>query len=81
MEERGLAGKIRLVEMNPPDMASALTSGALDAYFVGEPFAAQTVISEDAEVVNYVESLWPGFICNLVLATRSWIDAHPSCCS
>jgi len=76
--EKGLGGKINVVEMNPPDMASALTSGALDAYFVGEPFAAQTVLSGDADVVEYVESLWPGFICNLVLVKSSWIDAYPS---
>ena len=78
IEEKGLGGKISVVEMNPPDMASALTSGALDAYFVGEPFAAQTLLSGDADVVDYVESLWPGFICNLVLMKSSWIDAYPS---
>jgi NitT/TauT family transport system substrate-binding protein len=78
IEENGLEGKIRVVEMNPPDMASALTSGALDAYFVGEPFAAQTVISGDADVVAYVESLWPNFICNLVLVKNSWLQCSPS---
>ena len=78
MEEKGLGGKIRVVEMNPPDMASALTSGALDAYFVGEPFTAQTVLSGDADVVEYVENLWPGFICNLALAKSSWINANPT---
>ncbi len=78
IEEKGLGGKIRVVEMNPPDMASALTSGALDAYFVGEPFAAQTVLSGDAEVVAYVESLWPNFICNLVLVKNSWLEANPA---
>ena len=58
MEARGLSKSINIVEMNPPDMASALSSGVLDAYFVGEPFAAQTVIlSGDAQVVNYVEDL------------------------
>ncbi|MGD9308583.1 MAG: ABC transporter substrate-binding protein [Desulfosarcina sp.] len=78
IEEKGLEGKIRVVEMNPPDMASALTSGVLDAYFVGEPFAAQTVISNDADVVAYVESSWPNFICNLILAKHSWLEAKPS---
>lgn len=78
IEGKGLGGKIRVVEMNPPDMASALTSGALDAYFVGEPFAAQTVLSGDADVVAYAESLWPDFICNLVLVKNSWLDANPS---
>ncbi|MGA6924733.1 MAG: ABC transporter substrate-binding protein [Desulfosarcina sp.] len=78
INEKGLGGRIRVVEMNPPDMASALTTGALDAYFVGEPFAAQTVLSADADVVAYVESFWPGFICNLVLVKNSWIKAQPT---
>lgn len=76
LEKRGLERNIRVVEMNPPDMASALTSGALDAYFVGEPFAAQTVLSSDANVVAYVESEWPGFICNLVLVRGGWLENH-----
>lgn len=76
IEEKGLEGKIRVVEMNPPDMAAALTSGALDAYFVGEPFAAQTVLSGDANVVAYVESLWPNFICNLILVENKWLAAN-----
>lgn len=78
LTEKGLKGRIHIVEMNPPDMASALSAGALDAYFVGEPFAAQTVLSGDAEVVDYVESVWPNFICNLVLVKNSWIAEHPS---
>jgi NitT/TauT family transport system substrate-binding protein len=78
MEEKGLGRKVRVVEMNPPDMASALTSGALDAYFVGEPFAAQTVTSNDADVIAHAESMWPNFICNLVLVKNSWIQAQPS---
>lgn len=77
IEEKRLEGKIRVVEMNPPDMASALASGALDAYFVGEPFAAQTVLSADADVVAYVESTWPNFICNLILVKNSWLEAKP----
>jgi NitT/TauT family transport system substrate-binding protein len=76
IEDKGLKGKVRIVEMNPPDMASALSSGALDAYFVGEPFASQTILSNDADVLAYVESLWPNFICNLVLAENKWLSAH-----
>lgn len=78
IEETGLGGKIQVVEMNPPDMASALASGALDAYFVGEPFAAQTVISNDADVVAHAESMWPNFICNLVLAKNRWLETNPA---
>ena len=77
MEDHGLSGAINIVEMNPPDMASALASGALDAYFVGEPFAAQTVVSGEARVVNYVEDLWPQFICNLVIVRQDFIAKRP----
>jgi NitT/TauT family transport system substrate-binding protein len=77
MEARGLSKSINIVEMNPPDMASALSSGVLDAYFVGEPFAAQTILSGDAQVVNYVEDLWPQFICNLVIVKQDFIDKRP----
>ncbi len=65
-----------IVEMNPPDMASALASGVLDAYFVGEPFAAQTILSGDAEVLCYVEDLNPDFICNLLLVNQDLIDRN-----
>jgi len=77
MDDRGMPGAINIVEMNPPDMASALAAGALDAYFVGEPFAAQTSVSGDAQVVNYVEDIWPQFICNLVIVRQDFIGKRP----
>lgn len=77
MEKNGLTGQIKIVEMNPPDMAAALASGSLDAYYVGEPFAAQTVKSGDAQVLYYVEDVWQYFICNLVLVKQHLIDSNP----
>ncbi len=77
IERHGMQGRINVVEMNPPDMASALASGALPAYFVGEPFAAQTIRSGDSDVVFYVENVWPGFICNLMLVRSDFIENDP----
>ncbi|MFK5894842.1 MAG: ABC transporter substrate-binding protein [Pseudomonadota bacterium] len=74
LEEQGLLGDIKIVEMNPPDMASALISGSLDAYYVGEPFAAQTLRSGDANLLHHVEDVWPGFICNLMVVKQDFID-------
>jgi NitT/TauT family transport system substrate-binding protein len=65
---------IHIVEMNPPDMAAALATGVLDAYFVGEPFAAQTLCSGDAEVLFHVEEISPDFICNLILVHQRLIE-------
>lgn len=77
IENNGLEGRIKVVEMNPPDMAAALATGSLDAYYVGEPFAATTLKSGDAELVHYVEDVWDGFICNLVLVRQNLIDNDP----
>ncbi|RLC21925.1 MAG: hypothetical protein DRI57_01205 [Deltaproteobacteria bacterium] len=77
MERHSLAGQINIVEMNPPDMASAVTSGSLDAYYVGEPYAVQAIKSGDAEVVLYAEDVWKGFICNLVLVRQAFIENDP----
>jgi len=78
IENNGLEGRIKVVEMNPPDMAAALATGSLDAYYVGEPFAATTLKSGDATLVHYVEDVWDGFICNLVLVRQDWIDKDPA---
>ncbi|MFO8083196.1 MAG: ABC transporter substrate-binding protein [Desulfobacterales bacterium] len=77
IERHGLEGQIDVVELNPPDMASALVSKALSAYYVGEPFAAQTVKSGDAKVLFYVEQVWPGFICNLMMVHQDLIQNEP----
>ncbi|PIE72596.1 MAG: hypothetical protein CSA20_07070 [Deltaproteobacteria bacterium] len=75
--QHGLTGKLKVVEMNPPDMPAALASGALDAYYVGEPFAAKALKNGDARPLVYVEDVWPGFICNVMLVRQSFIDTNP----
>ncbi len=77
LAEAGLEQKINVVEMNPPDMASAMASGSLDAYFVGEPFAAQTLKFGSSELFFYVEEVSPGFICNLLLVRNQFIEQQP----
>jgi len=77
-ERFGLTGaNLNIVEMNPPDMPAALAAGSLDAYFVGEPFAAKTVYGGDADVLYYVEQIWPNFICNLMLVRQELIERDP----
>jgi NitT/TauT family transport system substrate-binding protein len=77
MESLSLKGKIKVVEMNPPDMAAALLAGSLDAYFVGEPFAAKVLQRNEATLVHYVEEIWPDFICNLMIVRESMINKDP----
>jgi NitT/TauT family transport system substrate-binding protein len=77
-EQYGVSDKdLDIREINPPDMAAALAAGSLDAYFVGEPFAARTAKPGDGKVLYYVEQVWPNFICNLVLTRQDFIDRRP----
>lgn len=77
-EKYGVSGpNLNIVEMNPPDMPSALASGSLDAYFVGEPFAAKTIRAGESKVLYYVEQVWPKFICNLLLVREDYIRRYP----
>jgi NitT/TauT family transport system substrate-binding protein len=66
-----------IVEMQPPDMAAALAAGDLDAYCVGEPFAAQTLFAGQSKLLCNVEDKWPGFICNLVILKNQFIKNNP----
>jgi NitT/TauT family transport system substrate-binding protein len=77
-EKYGVTGpNLNIVEMNPPDMPSALATGSLDAYFVGEPFAAKTIRSGESKVLYYVRQVWPNFICNLVLVKENYLKKYP----
>lgn len=77
IDEHGLTGQINVVEMNPPDMAAAMATGSLDAYYVGEPFAAQTLMRGESSLITYVEEVWPYFMCNLMVVRQSFIDNKP----
>ena len=77
IEKENLTGQINVVEMNPPDMAAALAAGSLDAYYVGEPFAAQTLMSGHSKRVFYVEEVWDKFICNVAVVRNDLIKNEP----
>jgi len=78
IEKENLTGQINVVEMNPPDMAAALASGSLDAYYVGEPFAAQTLMSGHSKLVFHVEEVWNKFICNVAVVRNDLIKKEPN---
>ncbi|MCK5077819.1 MAG: ABC transporter substrate-binding protein [Calditrichia bacterium] len=77
MEKQGMnTNSINIVEMQPPDMTSALAAGGIDAYCVGEPFAAQAIMKGYADLLLPVETNWPGFICNLVIVKEEMIKKN-----
>jgi NitT/TauT family transport system substrate-binding protein len=78
-ERYGGAGQgVRIIEMNPPDMPSAMAMGSLDAYFVGEPFGSASVRGGSGRTLYDVEQVWPGFICNLTVVRADLIARSPA---
>lgn len=68
---------VNIVEVPPPDMPAALASSQIDGYFVGEPFASEAIATGIGKRFLDVESVWPQFICNVLIVRTELIEAHP----
>ena len=68
---------IKFVDMPPPDMPSALAAGAIDAYFVGEPFAAKAELAGTGRVLYYAKDIWPHFVSCVLVVRDELIREHP----
>ncbi len=69
MEDQGMSpDDINVVILPPPDMPTSLASGAIDGFFVGEPFCAKAEFDSVGRVLYYAKDIWPNFIsCALVV--------------
>lgn len=78
MEDQGMQpGDIDFVDMTPPDMPAALATGAIDAYFVGEPHAAKAEMSGTGRVLYHVKDIWPGFVSCVLVVREELIAEQP----
>jgi NitT/TauT family transport system substrate-binding protein len=79
MEDQGLEpDDIKFVEMPPPDMPAALQAGAVDGYFVGEPFAARAEMDGTGRVLYHAKDIWPQFISCSLVVTEDLIHNRPN---
>lgn len=78
MEDQGLAPTdLRFVELPPPEMPSALASGAIDAYFVGEPHAAKAELAGTGRVLYLAKDIWPRFVSCVLVVREELIIERP----
>jgi NitT/TauT family transport system substrate-binding protein len=78
MEDYGLKnGDINFVVLPPPDMPTSLASGAIDGYFVGEPFCAKAELDGYGRVLYYARDIWPNFISCALVVHEDLIKEHP----
>jgi NitT/TauT family transport system substrate-binding protein len=78
MDDYGLKpDDIKFVILPPPDMPTSLASGAIDGYFVGEPFCAKAELDGYGRVLYYAKDIWPNFISCALVVHEDLIRDHP----
>jgi NitT/TauT family transport system substrate-binding protein len=68
---------ITFVVLPPPDMPTSLAAGAIDAYFVGEPFCAKAELDGIGRVLYYARDIWPNFISCALVVHEDLIKENP----
>jgi NitT/TauT family transport system substrate-binding protein len=78
MEDYGMKPEdITFIVLPPPDMPTSLASGAIDAYFVGEPFCAKAELDGIGRILYYARDIWPNFISCALVVHEDLIKNHP----
>ena len=65
---------VKVTELAPTEMPSALASGQIDGYCVAEPFGAMGVSLDAGKVLFTSEELWKDSLCCGLVLTDKFID-------
>jgi len=65
---------IELREVPPPEHPTALRSGSIDAYIVGEPFAAKAEVDGFGRVLYHTKDIWKDFISCVLVVREDLIE-------
>jgi NitT/TauT family transport system substrate-binding protein len=79
MNDHGMQQEdITFVVLPPPDMPTSLAAGAIDGYFVGEPFCAKAELDGIGRVLYYARDIWPNFISCALVVHEDLIKSNPA---
>jgi len=68
LEQNGLGkNDVDIAELPPPDMPSAMAAGEIDAYIVGEPYAAKAETEGIGRIACLMKDAFPGFISSVLV--------------
>src|SRR5271168_2256527 len=70
-------GEIKMVEMAPPDVSSALAAHAIDAFVMGEPFPSQAEMAGFGRVLFQAREYWPDYMSCILVVRQDLIDSRP----
>lgn len=75
MKEWGMPfDSIDLREIPPPEHPTALLGGSIDAYIVGEPFAAKAEVDGFGRILYHTKDIWKDFISCVLVVREDLIE-------
>lgn len=79
LRKNGLSEKdVHLVEMAPPDVASALAARAVDMFVMGEPYPSQAEMGGYGRVLFFAKDYWPDYMSCVLVVRQDVIDRRPA---
>lgn len=78
LREHGLAeADVKMIELAPPEMASALAAKAIDAFIVAEPFPSQAELGGYGRVLFFAGAYWPDYVSCVLVVRDELIQRRP----
>ena len=71
------ASDVKMVEMAPPDVSSALAAKAIDGFAMGEPFPSQAELGGFGRVLFQAREVWPDYMSCVLVVRQDLIDQRP----
>jgi NitT/TauT family transport system substrate-binding protein len=68
---------VKMLEMAPPDVASALRAKAIDGFVMGEPFPSQAEMGGYGRVLFQAREYWPDYMSCILVVRQDLIDKRP----
>jgi NitT/TauT family transport system substrate-binding protein len=68
---------VKMLEMAPSDVASALRAKAIDGYVMGEPFPSQAEMGGYGRVLFQAREYWPDYMSCILIVRQDLIDQRP----
>jgi NitT/TauT family transport system substrate-binding protein len=69
---------VKMLEMAPADVASALRAGAIDGFVMGEPFPSQAEMGGYGQVLFQAKEYWPDYMSCILVVRQDLIDRRPT---
>jgi len=71
------ATDVKFVDMAPPEMVNALSTGKIEAFIVAEPLGGQAELQKVGKVLVLSKDIWQDHICCVLNMQEAVITKHP----